>query len=149
MTAEQQLAEFMDRFTPEIAKLARATRVKMRKSVPGAFEVVYDNYNALAIGYAPSERSSEAIFSLVLYPTRVRVFFLQGARLPDPDGVLEGKGNQVRSFVVESAKDLDRPEVVRLMRVALESAKVKLDPKIRGKLIIKSISAKQRPRRPQ
>jgi hypothetical protein len=34
----------------------------MRGYLPGAIELVYDNYNALAIGFGPSEKSSDAIF---------------------------------------------------------------------------------------
>jgi len=65
-TAEQQLASFMAKFTPEIAFLARAIRGEMRHLYPSALELVYDNYNALAIGYSPTERTSEAIFSIAL-----------------------------------------------------------------------------------
>jgi len=55
----------------------------MRKLVPGAIEMVYDNYNWLVIGFSPSERPSEAIFSLVLPAGKATLCFLQGAGLPD------------------------------------------------------------------
>ena len=60
---EQELARFIAKFTPEIAALARAIRARMRRLYPTALELVYDNYNALAIGFGPTERPSEAIFS--------------------------------------------------------------------------------------
>ena len=87
--AEEQLASFMAKFTPEIGSQAKAIRAEMRKLYPTALELVYDNYNALAIGYGPTERASEAIFSIALYPRWVSLFFLQGAALPDPDKILE------------------------------------------------------------
>ena len=46
---EQQLEFFIDRYTPEIAALARRLLARMRARLPGAVEFVYDNYSALAI----------------------------------------------------------------------------------------------------
>ena len=95
--AERQLESFLEKYDPEVAAFARCALAKMRKLVPGAVEMVYDNYNWLVIGFSPSERPSEAIFSIVLPPRRVTLCFLQGAGLPDPAKRLEGKGNVVRN----------------------------------------------------
>ena len=81
---ERQLDGFLDKYTPAVATLARASLAKMRARLPGAVQLVYYNYNALAIGFGPSERASEAIFSIALYPRWVTLFFLQGAGLADP-----------------------------------------------------------------
>jgi hypothetical protein len=110
--------------------------------------MVYDNYNALVIGFVPNERPSDAIFSIVLYPQHLTLCFLQGAGIPDPHHLLQGNGNVVRHVRLEGATTLDDPEIVSLMNTALHRAKVPLDPKQSRRLIIKSISAKQRPRRP-
>jgi hypothetical protein len=61
--AEQQLASFIAKFTPEIAALTRSILAAMRVRYPTAIELVYDNYNALAIGFGPSEKTSQACFS--------------------------------------------------------------------------------------
>ena len=95
-SAARQLDTFLGRFSPEIVKLAKAARAKFRKRLPRAIEMVYDNYNALVIGYSPTERPSDAVVSLVIFPRRVSVCFIQGKHLPDPDRVLQGDGNQVR-----------------------------------------------------
>ncbi|HEY2531937.1 MAG TPA: hypothetical protein VGJ20_29085 [Xanthobacteraceae bacterium] len=102
----------------------------------------------MAIGFGPSEKSSEAIFSIAVFPRWVSLFFLQGATLPDPDKVLQGSGTQVRHIVLSDLKILEQPAVKKLMALALKSAKKPLDSGQRRRLIIKSISAKQRPRRP-
>src|SRR4051812_35443509 len=57
---EKQLNGFIEKYTPEIATLVKAARGKMQAFLPGAVELVYDNFNALAIGFGPSERASEA-----------------------------------------------------------------------------------------
>lgn len=146
--AEKQLAEFMAKFSDEVADRADKILGEMRKLCPTALELVYDNYNALAIGFGPTERSSEAIFSIALFPRWVSLFFLQAKGLPDPEKILRGNGNVVRHVVLASPEMLYTPAVRDLMREALARAKVPLDPKAKHRLIIKSISAKQRPRRP-
>jgi len=149
MTPKQQLDEFIDRFSPQVARVARGTLVKMRKLAPGALELVYDNYNALAIGFSPTERAGDGIFSIALYPPHASLFFLQGAKLPDPTKRLRGSGTMVRHIVLEDVAVLDEPDVRALIGVALDRAKVPLDAKQRRKLLVKSISPKQRPRRPK
>ena len=148
MTPRRELDAFIDRYTPEIARKARAILAKMRKRLPGAVELVYDNYNALAIGFSPSERASEGIFSIAIFPRHPSLFFLQGVKLPDPAKRLRGNGNVVRHIVIEGLDLFDDPPVRKLIEVALAKAKVPLDAAQKRRVIIKSISAKQRPRRP-
>lgn len=145
---EKQLAGFIAQYTPEIAALAHAALAKMRARLPGAIELVYDNYNALAIGFGPTERASDAIFSIALYPRWVSLFFLHGARLPDPQNLLKGSGKVARHIVLEDAAVLDKPTVKALIALALKDAAKPLTATSPSRIIIKSISAKQRPRRP-
>ena len=150
--ATTQLDSFLAKYSPEIEAFARRTLTKIRKLVPGAIEMVYDNFNWLVIGFGPSERPSEAIFSIVLPPNAVTLCFLQGAKLPDPAGLLRGSGNVVRNLRlytsgVKDEKVLDNAEVLSLINVALNRAKVPLPTGARRKLIIRSVAAKQRPRR--
>jgi hypothetical protein len=145
---EAQLERFIDRFTPEIGALGREALARLRAILPPALEMVYDNYNALVIGFCPTERPSEAIFSIAMYARSVALCFLQGAGLPDPQQRLRGGGNTARHIVLGSAADLDDPAVRELIAQALERAVKPFDGTIRSRLVIRSISAKQRPRRP-
>ena len=146
--AEKQLAEFMAKYEPEIAKLARAALGRLRKRLPGAVELVYDNYNALVIGFSPTERATDAIISLALYPRWVNLFFLEGAHLTDPHKVLKGDGKLVRSVKLEDAATVDRPEIASLIAQAVTFCDQKFAAQAPRRMIIKSISTKQRPRRP-
>jgi hypothetical protein len=146
--AERQLASFIAKYTPEIGALALEIRARMRAKYPGALELVYDNYNALAIGYAPSEKTSEAIFSIALFPRWVSLFFLQAKGLPDPDRILKGSGSVVKHIVLRTADDLEHPSVRALMHEAVERAKAPFTADGSDRLVIKSVSEKQRPRRP-
>lgn len=144
-----QLDSFLDKYTPEIAAQARLALRRLRARLPGAQELVYDNYNALAIGFGPGERTSDAVFSIAVFPRWVSLFFLQsGTRLRDPAGLLEGSGNQTRHIKLYRAAAIDDPAVQVLIAQALELASVPIDPAQPRRLVIKSVSAKQRPRRP-
>jgi hypothetical protein len=146
---QRQLQSFIDKFTPQVALQAREALSKMRARLPGATLLVYDNYNALAIGFGPGERTSDAIFSLAVYPRWVSLFFLKNAlALADPGHLLKGKGKRVRHIVLEPPGVLDSPAVEKLMAEALRLADPPLDPSQPSRLVIKSISAKQRSRRP-
>jgi hypothetical protein len=145
---QSQLDDLLDKYTPEVAAAARECLKKMRARLPGVTQLVYDTYNALGVGFGPSEKASDVIFSIVLYPRYVTLFFLQGVGLPDPERLLKGDGKVVRHIKLESPSDLDKPAIEELMRVALTGAKRSIDTTAPGSLIIKSIAAKQRPRRP-
>jgi len=147
VTPQRQLDAFLAKYSPEIRARGKASIAKMRKRLPGAVQLVYDNYNALVVGFGPSERASEAIFSIALYPRWVTLFFLRGAGLPDPQKVLRGGGKIVRNVRLDDAADLDKPVIRALIDVALARAEKPIDTSQRGRLVIRSISEKQRPRR--
>jgi hypothetical protein len=145
---EARLEEWIARYSPEVAEVARAVLAAMRARLPGAVELVYDNYNALAIVFGPSERTSEAVFSVALYPRWVSLFFLHSAGLPDPHRRLQGSGKQMRSVVLRDAEDVDDPAIQALIAAALQHAPKPIDPAQPGRIVIRSVSACQRPRRP-
>jgi hypothetical protein len=123
MAVEQAyLDKAIERHSPEVAATARAALRKLRARFPGARQLVYDRRQSLVIGFAPAEPDS-AVFSLVLYPRWVRFFFLEGVAIDDPEGRLEGSGNQVRSVRVdEHATIFDDPYIRGLMAQALKVA---------------------------
>ncbi|MGB7137693.1 MAG: hypothetical protein WBD46_20570 [Acidobacteriaceae bacterium] len=148
-SASAQLDAFLDKYTSEIAADARVALRRMRARLPGALELVYDNYNALAIGFGPTERASEALFSIAVFPRWVSLFFLQnGTRLRDPDCYLSGSGRLVRHIRLDNGAMIDDPAVQDLIAQALELAGNPIDPAQPRRLIIRSVSAKQRSRRP-
>ena len=143
----KQVASFIAKFDPSIAKLTRLARSVLRKRFPTAIELVYDNYNALAIGYSSTERTSDVLFSLAVYASGVNLYFMYGRSLPDPHKLLQGSGTQGAFVRLDSVSVLDDPQVKALIAAAVEHAEPPLPTRGRGQTIVKSISAKQRPRR--
>jgi hypothetical protein len=147
MSPEEQLDAFIARFTPVIAADAHAVLDRMRRRLTGAIELVYDNFNALVVGFCPSERASEAPLSIVVNPRRISLCFLQGAALEDPDGLLVGDGKQVRRIVLDRPEDLDGSGVQALIDRAL--AKTAAWDNARPRAVeVRAVAARRRPRRP-
>lgn len=144
---EQQLESFIDKFDEKNSALIRAVRKIMRKRLPTANELVYDNYNFFVIGYCPTERPSDCIVSIAAAANGVGLSFYYGSTLPDPHRMLSGSGSQNRFLRIPEVGVLAQPEVEGLIAAAVAQAEAPLPEKGKGKLIIRSISAKQKPRR--
>lgn len=146
-TAEQQLKTFIAKFDSNLGKQIRECRSAMRRRFPSANELVYDNYNFFVIGYCTTERPSHCVVSLAVNAKGIGLSFYHGASLPDPRRILQGSGKQNRFVRLDGAATLRRPEIEEL----LDAAEAESDPPFaksgRGKLIIRSISKKQRPRK--
>jgi hypothetical protein len=146
--AEARLRGFIDKFDPSHRALIRDVRKALRKRLPSANELVYDNYNFFVIGYSTTERPSDSIVSMAAGASGVGLCFPYcGARLPDPHKLLLGSGSKNRFIRLESASVLDRPAVKALITAAEGLSKTPLPKTGRGTLTIRSVSAKQRPRR--
>jgi hypothetical protein len=145
--AERQLRTFIAKFDPKTQVLIRAVRRALRRRLPSAYELVYDNYNFFVIGYGPDERPSHVILSIAAAANGVGLCFMRGTTLPDPAGILSGSGKQTRFLRLPSVSVLSQPSVVRLIEEAVARSLVPLPRGGRGALTVRSISAKQRPRR--
>jgi Domain of unknown function (DU1801) len=146
MTAEQQLRGFVGKFAPANQRLIRALRAAMRKRLPAANELVYDNYNFLVIVYCPSEKVSESYFSIGADKNGANLFFgYTGRKIDDPQKLLQGRGASNRFIRLDSAQMLDRPEVKALVASSIAVSRPMGEAK--GSLLIRSISPNQRPRR--
>ena len=149
--AETQLASFFAKYEPAVAKLGKALRAKLRDRLPGLLEVVYvyDTQDSLVISYSPTESGPDGVCAIALYPRCVKLFFGQGAQLSksDPNKLLQGRGKTVRHVVLNAVADFDRAEIEVLMAAALKLAKLRLDARAKGSVIIKTGAQKQPARR--
>lgn len=144
---EDRIAAFIGKFEPSAAKLIRSCRRELRKLLPTANELVWDNYNFFVIGYCASEKPSSCIVSLAAAANGVGLSFYAGASLEDPCHLLQGQGKQNRFVRLPTAAALHEPALASLIQAAVAQAKVPLRNDGKGALIIRSVSAQQRPRR--
>ncbi|MEP6992607.1 MAG: hypothetical protein ABJA80_16855 [bacterium] len=145
-TTAQLLAGFIAKFDPAVARVIRDCRTALRRRLPSAVELVYDNYNFFVIGYGPTERPSDCLVSLTAAANGVGLSFIWGATLPDPLGLLQGNGKQNRFVRLPTAATLSTPGVSALIDAAIAQSRAPLTT-LKGYTVVKSISAKQRPRR--
>jgi hypothetical protein len=148
LDAESRLESFLAKYTQEIRDELVAARTRMRSFFPRGFELVYENYNALVLGYGPTARASDAVLSLAAYPRWVTLFFLHGTSLADPSCLLQGTGRQVRSIRLRSAEDLDSPAIAALVEQAAAPKRMVFEQAPGLTTVVKSVSKTQRPRRP-
>jgi hypothetical protein len=150
-TPEAQLRFFVANFDPKEQRLIRSVRSAVRKRLPTANELVYDYYTFFVIGYSPTEHPTDGIVAIAARPDGVRLYLMYRKPLADPKKLLLGSGRQTRFIRVETPSQLAHPDVEALIAAALDQARVplpsKAQAKARGRLIIRSISAKRQPRR--
>lgn len=146
-TPEQQLKGLLDKFDSSMSELIRECGKVMRKRFPTANELVYDNYYFFVIGYCTTERPSDCVVSLAANSKGLGPRFYHGAALADPHWILQGSRNQNRFLRHVGVDTLRRPEVLELVEAAETQANPPFVKAGNGKLIIRSISEKQRPRR--
>jgi hypothetical protein len=147
--AEKQLQGFIAKYSPDIAQTARKVRADLRQRMVGTIEMVYDNYNALVMAYSSTGKVGDVICSIALYPRWVSLFFMHGAKLKDPKKLLKGSGSTIRHIVLDDGiKTLNKVAVRDLLARAYYAQERMPVGRDAPETVIKSISAKQRPRRP-
>ena len=145
----KDLLKFLKPFGQEIAELALWLREFVWDLYPQANELIYDNYNALAFGWSPTDRVSHTFCSIAVRRTSKNVHFgfYWGSELSDPEKRLLGQGNQYRYILVKSKTEFPKTYIKKLLKEAhINSlAKVKEQKQITsGKTIVKAISAPKR-----
>lgn len=146
-TPDAELRSYIDRLGPKDQKLARSVGAALRKRFPTANELAYDYKTFFVIAYSPTDRGIDGIVSIAARADGLRLYLMRGPQLPDPKRLLLGTGKQTRFVRVDAARQLAHPDVKALMDAAIDQAEVPLPSKGRGRLIIRSSGAKQRPRR--
>ncbi len=143
-TASQELSGLTERLEPTTQKLFRAVRAALRKRFPTANELVYEYASSVVISYSPSEHGIQGVVGISATARDVRLYIPHAERLPDPKGILKGRGSQARYVELAKASDLKRPEIEALVAAAVKRAKPPLGKTGGGQLIIKATAAKKR-----
>lgn len=116
--------QFLDDVIPELRPVVMALREVVRRAVPDAEETVLWgglSYHTPWVG----GRVKGSICQIVVRRGVVRLDFIHGIRLADPDGLLEGDRLSKRYVSIRSAADARRPAIARLIR---EASTVELTP---------------------
>jgi hypothetical protein len=140
---KSQLSALLSRFSPPIVAQARQCLLKLRRTFPGAYELVYDYPHSVVVAFGQSDRGYEAIAALAIEARGLRLYLDKS--LPDPHGLLQGSGGKVRSVELATAAGLDRAEVTALIRAAIKHAGATFPRTGPNRLVMKSATKKKRP----
>jgi hypothetical protein len=143
------LKKFLKPFPPEIQEATLWLRDFVWSLYPQTNELIYDNYNALAFGWSPTDRLGHTFCSIAVFRTNFNIHFgfYWGSRLADPEKKLLGGGNQYRYWLVKNKKDFPKVYLKSLMKEAYAySLSLIKDPKqiMQSKTIVKSVSSAKR-----
>lgn len=146
----KELLTFLKPFDSDIIALAMWLRDFAWDQCPKANELIYDNYNAVAVGWSPTDKVSHIICSIAVYRSNQNVHFgfYWGSELHDPDKLLLGKGNQYRYILVKDKKKFPKAYIKKLLHEAYVNSLSKVKDTnqiIYGQTIIKSLAQKKRP----
>jgi hypothetical protein len=116
---------------------------------PESNELIYDNYNAVAFGWSPTDKAGDVFCSIAVYSEYVNFGFLRGTEFPDPQKMLVGDGSLYRYIRVKDRDDFPEEYMKQLLQLAYENAISRMKPvkkAVKGETIAKSISpVKRRP----
>lgn len=141
-----EYAEFLAPYPEEIRALARAMRRRLLEILPPCIETVWDATQTVVVGFGFGEKTKDAFLSIPAYPKHVSLSFLYGARLMDPEGRLNGAGNQVRHLRVPGLALLEDPYILGLIAQAAATAPHAGEP-LEPRTLVRSMTGpKRRPK---
>jgi hypothetical protein len=146
---KKDLLKFLKPFPADIQERALWLRDFVWDLYPKSNELIYDNYNALAFGWSPTEKVGHTFCSIAIGRTshNVHFGFYWGSQISDPDKILLGKGNQYRYILVEDIRKFPKTYMKRLLKEAYANSLMKvkdLKQLKEGLTITKSISSAKR-----
>jgi hypothetical protein len=146
----KELLKFLKPFPYDVKGLALWLRDFVWKLYPNANELIYDNYNAVAIGWSPTDRVGDTFCSIAVGRSshNVHFGFYWGSKIEDPEGILLGEGHQYRYILVNTKSEFPKTYVKKLMKeaYAYSITKMKVNKQVlKGATITKSISTSKRP----
>ncbi|WP_309065410.1 DUF1801 domain-containing protein [Microbacterium sp.] len=112
------LRRVLESFPDPIPALTLASRELIFDVLPQTVEVVWPRQRTAGYGTGP-KKMTEHFSWLAPYQRHLVFGFFYGAELPDPDGLLEGTGRLLRHVKIRTGADLERPELRRLLEVAI------------------------------
>jgi len=145
----KDLTKFLRPFPDGVREIALWLREFVWDLYPKANELIYDNYNAVAFGWSPTDRVGDTFCSIAVGRSshNVHFGFYWGSKIADAKKILLGQGNQYRYILVKTKKDFPKAYIKQLVRNAYAYSLSKLKDKaqmMEGKTITKSVSPVKR-----
>jgi hypothetical protein len=143
------LKKFLKPFPPDVQETVLWLRDFVWNLYPKSNELIYDNYNALAFGWSPTDRVGHVFCNIAVGRTSLNIQFgfYWGSQIADPEKKLIGSGNQYRYFPVKNRNDFPKAYMRKLLKEAFINSMLKVKDEqqiMEGKTMVKSVSAVKR-----
>jgi hypothetical protein len=143
------LMKFLMPYPDRVQEIALWLRDFVWDLYPDTNELIYDNYNAVAFGWSPTDKAGDVFCSIAVFSNHVNFGFNKGADLDDPGKMLTGDGTQYRYITVKHKDDFHEWYAKELLAQAYQNALNDMKPMktpLKGETIVKSVSpVKRRP----
>ena len=145
----QDLVKFLLPYPDKVKASALWLRDFVWDLYPDSNELIYDNYNALAFGWSPTDRQGHTFCSIAVGRSSLNIHFgfYWGSQIADPEKKLLGNGNQYRYILVKDKNEFPKTYITKLLKEAFTNSMLKVkDPKqiMESKTIVKSVSDAKR-----
>jgi hypothetical protein len=145
----QDLVKFLLPYTDKVKAAALWLREFVWDLYPDTNELIYDNYNAVAFGWSPTDKAGDVFCSIAVFSDHVNFGFNRGVDIDDPGNMLLGDGSQYRYIKVKDKEDFQEWYMKQLLEDAYQNSLSRMKPvknPVKGETIVKSISpVKKRP----
>ena len=108
---------FLGEYPAAVSDLSRRLRAIVRAAIPGAREELDRPGRVIGYGFGPGY--SGLVCTIIPSKKGVKLGVVHGARLPDPQGLLEGSGKQHRYVAFSKPADLEKAGLKELLRAAV------------------------------
>jgi len=141
------LLKFLTPFPDHVREITLWLREFVWDLYPDSNELIYDNYNALALGWSPTDKAGDAFCSIAVYSNHVNFGFNRGSEISDTDKILNGDGSLYRKMSIKSKNDFPKTKIKNLLKEAHANSLARLKggkQVLKGVTITKSVSSKKR-----
>ncbi len=107
---------FFANYSSEVQDISRKLRAMVKSAMPHAHEILYVNHNH--IGYSFTESMDDRICYICPMKDYVRLGFMFGTHLADPNQMLIGEGKRLRHVKVKTVNDASNEALERLVEEA-------------------------------
>src|SRR5215831_743 len=121
------IEEFFGGYPPDVQAISRKLRAMVNAAMPDSKETLYANQNHL--GYSATGSYADRIVYICMLKDYVRLGFMWGAHLPDPNQILVGDGKRLRHVKVYTLKEAEKPAREKLVVAAWADAPTRIKKK--------------------
>lgn len=139
----RELLKLFEPFDKNIKDLVLWLRDFVWDLCPESNELIYDNFNALAIGWSLTDKQTHILCTTAIYRSNQNIHFgfFFGNEINDPDKIFLGNGNQYRYILVKDKATFPKAYIKKRILESYTNALAKLKEKdmvIQGQTIFKS-----------